>query len=48
MRVVLDTNVLISGLFFGGVPGRINKTGRCSIALEIGEAYVDFERTELG
>ena len=23
MRVVLDTNVLMSGIFFGGVPGRI-------------------------
>lgn len=23
MRVVLDTNVVISGVFFGGVPGRI-------------------------
>ena len=23
MRVVLDTNVLVSGVFFGGVPGRI-------------------------
>lgn len=23
MRVVLDTNVLVSGFFFGGVPGRI-------------------------
>lgn len=23
MRVVLDTNVLVSGIFFGGVPGRI-------------------------
>lgn len=23
MRIVLDTNVLISGVFFGGVPGRI-------------------------
>lgn len=23
MKVVLDTNVLISGVFFGGVPGRI-------------------------
>ena len=23
MKVVVDTNVLISGLFFGGVPGRI-------------------------
>ncbi len=23
MRIVLDTNVLISGVFFGGLPGRI-------------------------
>lgn len=23
MRVVLDTNVLVSGIFFGGVPGQI-------------------------
>ncbi|MGH8435577.1 MAG: putative toxin-antitoxin system toxin component, PIN family [Pseudomonas sp.] len=23
MKVVIDTNVLVSGLFFGGVPGRI-------------------------
>lgn len=23
MRVVVDTNVLMSGIFFGGVPGRI-------------------------
>lgn len=23
MRVILDTNVLMSGIFFGGVPGRI-------------------------
>ena len=23
MRVVIDTNVLVSGVFFGGVPGRI-------------------------
>ena len=23
MRVVLDTNVLVSGIFFGGVPGRV-------------------------
>ncbi len=23
MRIVLDTNVLISGIFFGGIPGRI-------------------------
>lgn len=23
MRVILDTNVLLSGIFFGGIPGRI-------------------------
>ena len=23
MRVVLDTNVLVSGIFFGGLPGRV-------------------------
>lgn len=23
MKVVLDTNVVLSGIFFGGVPGRI-------------------------
>jgi len=23
VRVVLDTNVVVSGVFFGGVPGRI-------------------------
>ena len=23
MRVVLDTNVLMSGIFFGGIPGRL-------------------------
>lgn len=23
MRVVLDTNVVVSGVFFGGVPGKI-------------------------
>lgn len=28
MRVVLDTNVLVSGVFFGGVPGRILKAWR--------------------
>lgn len=28
MRVVLDTNVFISGVFFGGVPGRILEAWR--------------------
>lgn len=23
MKLVLDTNVLVSGIFFGGVPGRV-------------------------
>jgi predicted nucleic acid-binding protein len=23
LRVILDTNVLLSGIFFGGVPGRL-------------------------
>ena len=25
MRVIIDTNVLVSGIFFGGLPGRILK-----------------------
>ena len=33
MRVVLDTNVLVSGLFFGGVPGTILEAWR--------DGYVD-------
>lgn len=28
MRVVLDTNVVISGIFFGGIPGRILESWR--------------------
>lgn len=28
MRIVLDTNVLMSGIFFGGVPGRIVEAWR--------------------
>ena len=28
MKVVVDTNVLISGIFFGGVPGRILEAWR--------------------
>lgn len=28
MRVVLDTNVVISGVFFGGVPGRVLEAWR--------------------
>jgi predicted nucleic acid-binding protein len=37
LRVVLDTNVLLSGIFFGGVPGRLptaddDKFLACAIA----------------
>ena len=28
MRVVLDTNVFVSGVFFGGIPGRILEAWR--------------------
>ena len=27
MKVVLDTNVLISGIYFGGLPGKYSKLG---------------------
>ncbi len=30
MRVVLDTNVFISGVFFGGIPGQILQAWRDS------------------
>lgn len=36
MRIVLDTNVLMSGIFFGGVPGEILeawKEGRIALVL---------------
>lgn len=36
MKIVLDTNVLLSGIFFGGVPGKILqawKSGRILLAL---------------
>ena len=36
MKVVLDTNVVLSGFFFGGVPGRVPKacnTGRIEVML---------------
>ncbi len=36
MKVILDTNVVVSGVFFGGVPGRIMtawSTGRISLVL---------------
>lgn len=45
MRIVLDTNVFVSGVFFGGLPGRILEGWRDSevevvISHEIIEEYV--------
>lgn len=45
MRIVLDTNVLMSGIFFGGAPGKILhawKAGRIGLAVspEIIKEYI--------
>ena len=45
MKVVLDTNVFVSGVFFGGVPGRILEAWRDGklqvvVSREIIEEYV--------
>ena len=45
MRIVLDTNVLMSGIFFGGVPGQILaawREGRFELAVspDITDEYV--------
>ena len=45
MRVVVDTNVFISGVFFGGIPGRILRAWRESrielvLSAEILEEYL--------
>lgn len=45
MKVVLDTNVFVSGVFFGGIPGRVLEAwrdGRAEVVLspEIVEEYV--------
>ena len=45
MRIVLDTNVLMSGIFFGGAPGHVLQaweTGQISLVVspEIIEEYV--------
>ena len=45
MRIVLDTNVLMSGIFFGGVPGRILaawREGRFELVVspDIADEYV--------
>lgn len=46
MKVVLDTNVLISGIFFGGLPGRILNAWRSrkfqiAVSVEVLEEYID-------
>ena len=42
MRVVVDTNVLVSGVFFGGVPGRILEAWRDgTITLVVSPAILD-------
>jgi putative PIN family toxin of toxin-antitoxin system len=52
VKVVLDTNVVISGVFFGGVPGRVLEAWRdgrinlvlsASILAEYREAAAEFE-----
>lgn len=45
MRVVIDTNVLMSAVFFGGIPGRILRAWRSGhidlvISPEIADEYV--------
>ena len=38
MRVVIDTNVLMSGIFFGGVPGEVLRRfseGQVELALSL-------------
>ncbi|MFC1681067.1 putative toxin-antitoxin system toxin component, PIN family [Pseudomonadota bacterium] len=46
MKVVLDTNVLISGIFFGGLPGRILNAWRSrkfqiAVSVEVPEEYIE-------
>ena len=46
MKVVLDTNVLISGIFFGGLPGRILNAWRSrkfqiAVSVEVLEEYIE-------
>lgn len=46
MRIVLDTNVFVSGIFFGGPPGTILEAwqkGRFEVAIS-GEILVEYER----
>lgn len=45
MKVVLDTNALIPGIFFSGLPGKILQAWRCgkiqiAVSIEIPEEYL--------
>lgn len=42
MRIILDTNVVVSGVFFGGVPGRILEAWRDGrVTLVVSPAVLD-------
>lgn len=48
MRVVLDTNVFISGIFFGGIPSKIlNAWKNKNVTLIISPAILDEYRRVL-
>ena len=40
MRVVLDTNVLMSGIFFGGAPGKILNAWRTGVIVLVASAEI--------
>ena len=49
MRVVVDTNVLVSAILFGGVPGRLLKHAATERVTVVTSAWIldEFERTLL-
>ena len=48
MRVVLDTNVFVSGVFFGGVPGRILSAWRDGVITLVTSPEILREYEETG
>lgn len=48
MNVVLDTNVLVSGFFFGGVPGQILEAWRNQRVTIVLSAPILAEHREVG
>ena len=48
MRIVLDTNVFVSGVFFGGVPGRILEAWRDARAQLVLSAEILEEYQRIG